>query len=152
MQAYDILSLYNRCAMLVQSPRKRMVSPSARALAEAETLGAFLTAAQYPVGPYLASCFAKGHWIRQPVWRALAGKAAAKWFDAHQLEAAHWWSQIRSKVETRALIAPGRELVKRRMLADGGADFCRAQPELTGGFNADSAICQACLGNEVCRG
>jgi hypothetical protein len=152
MPPLDLLNLYNRLVMLLVTTTKRVVSPTTVAVATATALQAFLEAGAYPVGPYLAAAFARGNWAHQPKLAALKTPSYVSHYLAHTVEAAHWWNAVKPRVGATDPVGAGQELVKRRMLADGGPDFCRAQPLLTGGFNAASSICTRCPAKVACRG
>jgi hypothetical protein len=144
MPPIELVKLYNRFALMLVCKTKRLASLGPTA----DKVAAWLEEQKYPLGPYLVACFTRAHWARQPALSSLVGPGYAKYYEGHTVESALRWRDLDSEV---CAVSLGKEVIKQRMLAEGGPDFCRAQPRLTGGFNAASPICQHCPGREPCR-
>lgn len=102
------------------------------------------------VAVFLAAAFAKHHWAYQPQFERLERPEYWRYFEGHRLEAAQWWRNV-SPPGAGAVLAPHRELIKRRYRAEGKLTECMERRELTGGFCESSSICRDCEIQYACR-
>jgi len=149
----ELIYTYNRLSVRVVQARVKVILPSAIVRAVAQDLQDWLEENEFPAGPYIASCFAKHSWAYVPAFEALARPKYAKHYRDNAEEAAMWWRQheIDREAHTPLELSPGKEIVKSRFRYDGREKACRAQPELSGGFNQLSRHCQTCPEKEECR-
>lgn len=162
-EAEALINTYNRLASIVGRTANRrgfgivgLVSRTAKTAEIAESLAAELTRREWPLGPFLAACFAKHSWAYHPKLQNLQSKRYLDYFEEHRKDAHHWWWNLEQtrRAETReeTTPSPGTEIIKQRLLASGGPSLCMAQQSLTGGYNSKSKPCSTCRGQNVCTG
>ncbi len=144
---------YNRLSTKVVGPRPTVLTPSPSLIQVAEALAVWLVEHRLPMGPYLASCFALHNWAWAPKLKKLTEPRYQKHYFGNEVEAALWWRQQEMERQAREPIdlPVGREIVKARFRHMGLEKACRAQPDLSGGFNPRSGHCSDCPEREGCR-
>ena len=151
MGGLDIINLYNRLAVVVSGPRARLAPLSK--LEPATQLAAWLDGFHLTPGPYLCACFARHHWARCPALGSLRRKDYATYYAAHTDDAYRWWSALKLQIaatEEQSVSTVGTDIVRKRLLATGGAELCLASP-LTKSQRG-SPICAACIHLNRCGG
>lgn len=155
-EARIILAAYNHLTtLLVQSDagnNYRLLSFNQSNGDKADAIHAWLAERCITPMAYLAACFSKHAWRYKPKLGSLLNKKYIDHWKANRDDAYLWSAAIRQDTEAHQPVdlPVGKEIVKRRMLFDGGAEYCRAHKDLTGGFNEFSSACKACALREEC--
>lgn len=153
-EATSLIRIYNRLVPLVVGrTRPRQIQIGVANAELAKKLHDWLDERSITVGVYLCSCFAKHSWGYKPPLKKLTAPAYEKFFEENRSDAYLWWAAIeRERVSTEVVQLPvGKEIVKKRLLADGGPGMCLPRAHLTGGFNPVSRLCRGCAMQEACR-
>jgi len=168
MTPTDLINIYNRMVPLVAvktaalpkvTAGKRPQTPGLQkhddaTREKAELLLEALRRYDYPPGPYLASCFGKHSWAKLPDGiDKLTRPAYVDYYRDNREEAGEWWANVKREIDaTEPIKLPaGHEIVRKRMMATGGPDFCFANRMFTGGYNQHSPTCQPCPLKSRCR-
>jgi hypothetical protein len=156
-QARALFAGYNQLVALMPLPDRYKTSlylrPSERNGALAEELHEWLCEESITPMAYLASAFAKHTWRFAPKLRNLLQPRYKKYFAERSDEAYLWAAAIRVEIDSRqpVQIPVGKEIIKQRMLAEGGPLLCRRRMFDTGGYNPYSKLCGVCEAAEQCR-
>ena len=145
--AEQVILAYNGLASFITRYPVLLHLGSPAVQSDASKLDAWLADRSWPLGPYLASCYAKHNWAYQPKLHRLTMRAYALHFERNREDAYGWWSAIelyRAAHQPIKGLKRGREIVKKRLLAHGGPVRCCGQYELTGGFDPTSPVCRCC--------
>lgn len=148
----DIINAYNGLVALMPQTRKQLVSFNQQSLEVAHDMQQWLDEESITPLAYLASCFAKHAWRRKPPFGKLLGKKYKEFFELNKDDAYLWCAAIKQDQEARTPVQlpVGKEIVKKRLLAEGGARYCYDRRDLTGGFNPYSRMCQSCALQSHC--
>jgi len=149
----DTIALFNRLAVLLTTKRPTITRMSDNNIVHARDVVEFCRERGESVGAYLCSCFGKHSWSYCPKFPDLLVDRYVKYFVENKSAAYQWWAQVQreDRAQEPVDLPKGKEIVKRKMLAKGGAVLCRAQSRFTGGFNEHSPICRQCDLRESCE-
>ena len=149
----EVLRLYNRLLVyLIHHKPSRFLTENTKSLELAEKLVALTAAEDISPGAYLCAAFAQHCWRKQPQLSELASGRYLHYFRENQAQAYVWWAAAkRNVVDSDPVELPiGYEIVKKRLLAEGGPFLCSRRSDLSGGFNQHSGICDECTLKRIC--
>jgi len=154
-EAQIVLASYNHLvALMPPHPTKvySMARYSKANFALAEAIYDYLADEIITPMAYLASCFAKHAWCFRPALSKLLSARYQTYFAEHQSDSYLWAAVIRHSYEAQqpVLVSAGTEIVKSRLISEGGHSHCRSRPELSSGCNTDSPLCRKCPLREEC--